>query len=172
MTPWRPILLWFVIAAVLAVYLVMVVWSLPKIAAMADGLPAFDMRPLGYTLAEARSFLAALSPEGRAFYTGVQHRLDLVFPGLLALMFLFLFRRLAPGWPGQALSLIALAGAAFDWAENAAVAGLLAREPTDETLVLASRLTLLKSACTTLAMTTLLILLARAGLRRWRRTTG
>ena len=65
-------------AATIGLYLVMLLWSLPKIAAEAGGLTPFDMRPGGYSLAEARAFLAALSPEGTAFYLGVQHRLDMV----------------------------------------------------------------------------------------------
>ncbi len=171
-TLWQSILLWIVIAATLGVYAVMVAWSLPKIAAMAGGLPPFDMRPLGYSAESARSFLAALSSEGRTFYSTVQHRLDLIFPGLLALMLSMLFLRLSPGWRGRALSLLAVAGAVFDWSENAAVAGLLAQEPTDAALELASWLTILKSACTTLAMTALLVLLVLAGFRRWRRRVG
>jgi hypothetical protein len=55
---------WLVVAATLGVYLVMVLWSIPRISAEAGGLPVFDLRPGGYTFEEARAFLAALSPEG------------------------------------------------------------------------------------------------------------
>ncbi len=161
-------LLWIVVAATLAVYLVMVFWSLPKIANLAGGLPAFDLRPMGYSVDEGRSCLAALSPEGRRFYLVVQHRLDLVCPGLLALTVLLAFRRLAPGGLGLLFSAVAVLGAGFDWAENAAVAALLTQGPTEPALLLASRLTLAKSVCTTVAMTCLVAVLARAGLRRWR----
>lgn len=162
------ILLWCIAAVTLAVYLAMVLWSLPRIADWAGGLAPFDMRPFGYTPAEARAFLAALPEEGRVFYRDVQHRLDLAFPGLMALSLVLAFRRLAPGVTGLALGLLALAGAGFDYAESAAVSGLLSGEPTDTDLVAASRLTLAKSVATTLALSALLILLVRAGLRRWR----
>jgi uncharacterized membrane protein (UPF0136 family) len=162
------LLLWCVVAVTLAVYLVMVLWSLPKIAAWAGGLAPFDMRPLGYAPGEARAFLAALPEEGRAFYREVQHRLDLAFPGLMATSLLLAFRRLAPGVSGLALGILALVGAGFDYAENAAVSGLLSGVPTDAELITASRLTLAKSAATTLALSALVVLLVRAGLQRWR----
>lgn len=161
-------LLWCVVAVTLAVYLVMVLWSLPRIADWAGGLAPFDMRPLGYSPEEARAFLAALPEEGRAFYLNVQHRLDLAYPGLLALSLVLAFRRLAPGALGLALGIVAVTGAGFDYAENAAVTRLLGADPTDAALVSASRLTLAKSVCATLALSGLLILLVRAGLRRWR----
>lgn len=167
MVPGRVI--WAAAALTGAVYLTMLLWSLPRLAAMAGGLPPFDLRPLGYAPDEARALLSALGTEGRAFYLGVQHRLDMVYPGLQALMLILLFRRLAPGWPGQALTVVALAGAAFDWAENAAVAGLLrAASPTDAALVHASRMTQAKSGLVTLAMLALVALAIRAGLRHWR----
>lgn len=165
---WSLILLWSVVAVTLAVYLVMVLWSLPKIADWAGGLAPFDMRPLGYSPSEARAFLAALPSEGREFYLNVQHKLDLAYPGLMALSLVLAFLRLAPGALGVVLSVVAIAGAGFDYAENAAVTGLLFGEPSDAALVAASRLTLAKSVCTTLALCALLVLLVRAGLRRWR----
>jgi hypothetical protein len=164
---WQSVLFWGIAAATLAVYLAMVLWSLPKIAALAGGLRPFDMRPLGYAPDEARAFLGALTLEGRGFYQTVQHRLDLAFPGLLALSLVLAFRRLAPGRWGLLFSLIAVLGAGFDWAENAAVGHLLSQGASDNAVTLASRLTLAKSACTTVAMTALLVLLLRAGLRRW-----
>lgn len=162
------LLFWLILAVTVTVYLVMVVWSLPKITAWAGGLPPFDMRPLGYSPPEARAFLAALPAEGRDFYLTVQHRLDLAYPGLMALSLVLVFRRMAPGAPGLALAALAIAGAGFDYAENAAVAALLVAEPSDADLIVASRLTLAKSVCTTLALCGLMILLARAGVRRWR----
>ncbi|MFM7334360.1 MAG: hypothetical protein ACKO1H_08095 [Tabrizicola sp.] len=157
-----------VVSVTLAVYLTMVLWSLPRIADWAGGLVPFDLRPLGYSPEEARAFLAALPVEGRAFYLTVQHKLDLAYPGLMALSLILAFRRLAPGGMALAMGLLAAAGAGFDYAENAAVSGLLAGVPTDAAVIAASRLTLAKSACTTLALSVLLILLVRAGLRRWR----
>lgn len=78
-------LYWSVLAAALLLYAVILLWSLPTISATAGGLATFDTRPAGYGFAEARTFLAALTPAGRDLYLSVQHRLDLVFPPLMAL---------------------------------------------------------------------------------------
>jgi hypothetical protein len=164
----RRILFWTVILATGSIYLAMLLWSLPELARMAGGLRPFDMRPTGYSTAEARAFLAALDEEGRTFYRQVQHGLDFAFPGLFALSLILGFQRLASRPVAMVLSAIAIASAGFDWAENAAVAGLLATpDPTDAAIAMASRMTVMKSALVTLAMTAMLILLVRAGWRRW-----
>ncbi len=164
----RKFLFWAVVLATGAVYATMVLWSLPKIAAMAGGLPPFDLRPLGYSVAEARALLAALDDPARDFYREVQHRLDLFFPGLLALSLSLSFLRLAPRRWALALSAVVIAAAGFDYAENAAVAGLLsAPDLTDAAILMASRFTLLKSVLVTVAMVALSVLLAGAGWRRW-----
>lgn len=74
------IVFWPVLAATLAVYLVMILWSLPLIQAEAGGLRPFDLRPLEYMQDEARAFPGALSETGRVFYPGTPHKLDTFFP--------------------------------------------------------------------------------------------
>lgn len=169
----RRVLFWAVVLATVAVYLLMVLWSLPKIAGMAGGLLPFDLRPMGYSVADARTFLAALDDPARAFYRVVQHRLDLFFPGLLALSLILSFLRLAPRPLALALSAVVIAAAGFDHAENAAVAGLLStQEPTDAAIRTASCLTVLKSGFATIGLVAGLGLLLRAGWSRWRRANA
>ncbi|PIE08961.1 MAG: hypothetical protein CSA73_01075 [Rhodobacterales bacterium] len=144
----------FRVVFVLAVvdYLVMVLWSLPQLTVA--GLVPFDLRPFGYSPDEARAYLAALGPDQRAFYAGVQHRLDLVFPGLMAasliLAYLLLFSRRVAGLA----SVMAVAAAVFDWCENAAV-GVMLREGAvvpDAMIVTASGWTVWKSVAVMLAL--------------------
>lgn len=167
-------LFWLLVVLTLGVYMTMLVWSIPAISAAAGGLPIFDMRPGGYSFAEARAFLAALTPEGAAFYTNVQHRLDMAYPVLLALTLFWSIIRLAPGRWGSVrwlLAATALPGMVFDYRENAAVAGLLeagAGGITPEMVASASLQSQLKAGLTTLAMVILLILLAMWVFRRWR----
>lgn len=169
----RRILFWAVILATGVVYLTMVLWSLPEIARQAGGIPPFDMRPTGYSAEEARAFLSALGDEGRAFYRDVQHWLDLAFPGLFALSLILGFLKLAPRPLALVLSAVAIASAGFDWSENAAVAGLLAApDPTDAAIAAASRMTVLKSVCVTVALTALLLLGVWAVWQRWRAKGG
>jgi hypothetical protein len=156
----RPALLfWLFLAATLGLYLVLVLWSLPRISAEAGGAVPFDLRPMGYSFEEAQGFLAALSAEGRAFYLGPQHQLDRIYPALLAATFttgfVLLYRRAAL-W---VLVPLALGAMALDWLENMAVAELLRTDPGDlqpADVAVASRWSMLKSLATTLAWLLLL----------------
>ena len=168
----RRLTFWAVVAAALAVYAAMVLWSIPRIQAEAGGLPVFDMRPGGYGIEEARAFLTALSDEGRDFYLRVQHRLDLIYPALLALATGWALLRLAPGggaW--RLLALVPVPGMVFDWLENGAVARMLTAGPEGLTAAMVERASFwsqLKAGFTTGSLSLLLILLALRALRRWR----
>lgn len=165
-------LFWILLALALAVYLVMVLWSLPFVAAQAGGLVPFDMRPTGYSAEEARAFLGALSDEGRVFYLGTQHLLDWFYPGLmgvvLAMAIVMLFAR-APVWLRYGLAATAIIGAGFDYLENARVAGMLRAavvDVSDADIAAASQATVLKSGFTTVAMVAVLVGLGMLWLRK------
>jgi hypothetical protein len=149
----------------LLIYAIMVTWSLPRIAAEAGGLRAFDLRPMGYSFQEAKAFLAALSPEGSQFYLDTQHHLDLVYPGLLALtLALGLWHLLRSSSTIVRLALLVppILSAVFDYLENARVSVMLtagASAVTMEMVAAASRATVFKSVFGAVAMTSLLIVL-------------
>jgi hypothetical protein len=165
---------WGLAAATLALYATMVFWSLPRVAAAAGGLTPFDMRPLGYSEAEARAFLVALSDPGHSFYLHVQQGLDTPYPVLLgvtlALALRWLFRG-CPAWLVIGLVAIALGSAVFDELENYRVAGLL-RQPVDGVtagqIAAASRATVLKSLCGAVAWLAVLLGIGRRALLRRR----
>ncbi|MCB1369192.1 MAG: hypothetical protein KDK00_15600, partial [Rhodobacteraceae bacterium] len=126
-------LYWALVAATLLLYGVMVLWSLPQVAAAAGGQVAFDMRPGGYTFAEAMAFLAALSEEGQAFYLGTQHRLDSAYPAMLAMVLALGGYGLAGPdrrrWLARAIAAAAIIGAVADYLENQAVVAMLEAGP-------------------------------------------
>lgn len=167
---------WASLAASLAIYAVMVLWSLPFIQQEAGGLRPFDLRPGGYSMAEASEFLTRISEEGRTFYLTVQHRLDLFYPALLAITLASGLWLMAPAsWRiGRwLLALLPLPGMIFDYLENYLVAGLLRQSPASldgELVAAASFVTLLKSIATTVAMVVLLLLLVGWIMRRRRGT--
>lgn len=138
-------------AAVAALYCVMAFWTLPEIADQAGGLRPFDLRPFGYSPEEAQSFLDALSAEGRAYYALIQHRLDLVFPPLLALWLCLSARKLFAVRVAFAICVVAVVGMAADLGENHFVGELLKGFDT-ETVRLVSRLTVVKSVSATLCL--------------------
>lgn len=158
--------------ATFAVYLVMILWSLPRIAEGAGGLIPFDLRPSGYSFEDARTFLAALDADTIGFYRTVQHRLDAVYPALLAASLsaglLWAWREI-PRWIVVGFILIAVIGAAADYFENAMVSAMLAAGAdalTPEVVAKANTATIAKAALTTLATVALLLGVLR---RTWRR---
>lgn len=168
-------LYWLIFALTMAVYLTMVLWSLPQIAAMAGGLTPFDMRPTGYTVDQATAFLAALSSDGVSFYLNVQHLLDAAYPAMLAVVLAIGAQGLAAArakWMGILTGIAAILGSAFDYLENGAVRAMLLAGPEgidDQIARQASQWTVLKSACTTVAMCGVLFLLIWTLVQWWRR---
>ena len=161
-------------------FLTMIWGTLAHLREVAGGLAPFDMRPGGYDLADARALLAALGPEGRAYYAETQLRLDTLYPLTYALSRGLLLLWLAA--PGRASSrglfasakaalLIPPAAACFlDWAENQGIAAMLAggAELSPATVARTSAFTVAKSAASTLAESSVVVLLG-AGLWRWLR---
>jgi hypothetical protein len=163
---------WAVVVATLAVYAVMLGWSIPAISDAAGGRAVFDMLPAGYSYAEAQAFLAALSPEGADFYLRVQHRLDLIYPALLAISTGWAMVRLAPRWWWRpALLLVPIRGMGFGWVESRAVAAMLSAGAdglTPEMVAQASRFSQLEGVFRTLSLGLRLVRILAWVFRRWR----
>ena len=122
-----------------AIWAVMVFWTLAYLRRTAGGLEPFDLRPFGYTPAEARALLYALSSIGRTYYADVQLQFDTAYPAVYALSRgLLLFWVTAPGRTATrplpllarlGLLLLPLATAWFDYFENEGIAAMLAAGP-------------------------------------------
>ena len=78
----------FLVAALLVasglLWAVMFFGSLEHLTRLADGLLPFDIRPWGYSYAEARAFLAAIGELGRSYYANPELILDTLYPPLYA----------------------------------------------------------------------------------------
>jgi len=166
---------WTLFACTLVLYGTILGWSLPQVSAAAGELLPFDLRPGGYDFDAARAFLAALTPDGAAFYSGVQHQLDLFYPPLMSLTLFFAVAALTParlgGWKWL-LAAPALVIAACDLMENACVDLMLdagATGLTPEIVATASGWTVAKSTLSTVVMCLLLALLAVKGWAALRR---
>jgi membrane protease YdiL (CAAX protease family) len=161
----KRILYWGLFGLTLAIYVTMLGWSLPTVSAAAGGLTPFDMRPSGYSFAEAVAFLSALSDDGASFYLQVQQVLDIFYPGLLALTLFFAIAALLPSPWGHWRWLPAVAAlpvAIFDYLENHAVAAMItagANGVTPELVAFASQWTVFKSISSMVAMSLVLLLL-------------
>lgn len=124
-------------------------WFGLQVRAAAGGLMPFDMRVAGYGLDEARAFLRALTPDGRAIYLGPVRLNDTLFPILFTLTLCLPLR----GWAGPWF-LPALAYGLLDLAENMAVAQLLQNGPgvAAGPVAVASALTVTKFATLAIAV--------------------
>lgn len=161
-----------IVAALLAtsVYVAMISGTLAHLEFISGQTP-FDMRPFGYTAADAASLLAALGEQGREYYLRRQIALDTIYPALLALTLsgaICWFGKFIPQKRLVRLGVaFAVAGALFDYLENLGIVAMIHGWPdVPGSLVhAASAATIAKSVMTTLAVT----LALAAGLIRARR---
>jgi hypothetical protein len=150
--------LYMVTALAVAVWLTMVIVTMPHLEALTGGQKVFDMRPTGYTFEEAKSILTGLGEAGRTYYRETQQGLDSVFPLLIFLTVsgwqIVLARKLArigvrlPVWGMALLIGINLVGAIADYSENGAVRQMLVAGPDIVTLAevqAANLMTVMKS---------------------------
>ena len=153
---------WALPLAAVASYAVLVGYLAPQLSAESGGALPFDLRPLGYSLAAARAYLAALTPAGTALYLGPIRLDDTVFIVLFTATLCLPLRRKAELW-----FLPALAYGLFDLAENVAVARLLhlGAEVDAGAVALASGFTQAKYVAVTIAA----VLALFALWQRWRR---
>jgi hypothetical protein len=122
-----------------AIWAVMVFWTLAYLRRVSGGLAPFDLRPFGYGVEEARTFLAALSQIGRDYYLNIQLSLDNAYPftyafsRALLLLWLTIPGRLSdramPPLARAALAALPIATAACDYVENDAIAKMLTAGP-------------------------------------------
>jgi len=158
------------------IYVLMINLTLAHIETVSGQVP-FDMRPLGYSSAEATDLLAGLGAEGRRYYLTRQIPLDTAYPALLALTLVSLLR-----WIGQRLLfqrfvkigiVLSVGAALFDYSENLGIVAMILTWPDlSVPLVYASSVaTVAKSILTTSAVMIVLLTLGPAGRNHMLRTT-
>ncbi len=165
-----PRIFWIILAAMLAAWLGMNLWTAPRIEELSGGLRLFDMRLTGYSHAEVKDFVAAIGDEGAALYLGWQLWLDTIFPPLLGAVLFLCYRWLFPGLPGLIIGAVSLVYVAADLLENMAVAAMLragADGLTPEMTATASRWTTTKWSLALIGLVTLIIGIALRLRRRW-----
>lgn len=120
-----PRIFWAFLAALVASWLSMNLWTAPKIEELAGGLRLLEMRFTGYSFNEARDFIKAIGDEGAALYLEAQLPLDMIFPPLLAAVLFLFYRWLFRGLTSLVIGAAALTTVVVDYSENAAVAAML-----------------------------------------------
>ena len=123
---------------------VMDLFLLPAVESAANGLRCFDLQIFGYDYETAKTFLDALSEEGRRLYLYAQIPTDTVFLAVYTVFFILALRRL---YASGAIAILPLLLALADFAENACTF-LMLRDPaclTPVTGTVFGALTLCKS---------------------------
>ncbi|MBU2993652.1 hypothetical protein Q4555_12560 [Octadecabacter sp. 1_MG-2023] len=144
-----------------AIYLLMVRVTLAHIQAV-SGQIAFDMRPLGYGVADAVALLDALGEEGRSFYLHRQIPLDTLYPALMAVTlvatFCWLGRRIPNGRTVRLGVTLSIGTALFDYLENLGVIAMILQGPNVSVplVYVSSAASIAKSGLTTAAVVLLL----------------
>ena len=101
MTPYRKALIALTLATMVA-YAVLIGLGSRYLFLGSEGLRPFDLRILGYTYADATTYIALLTPDQAALYVGPLRMLDTVFPILFGLWM---------GWLQWGITYVTLAGA-------------------------------------------------------------
>jgi hypothetical protein len=117
--------LWGLGLAAAAVYAALLWVGVFRLLPEAGGLWPFDIRIMGYDATAARTYLAALTEEGKRLWSGSVARLDTVFPLLLGAFLGALLWRLGRPWLAPLPFLYSLA----DLWENARVREMIAVGP-------------------------------------------
>jgi hypothetical protein len=142
--------------ATMAVYLTMLLYTLPAVERFVPEKALFDLSPAGYTYEYAVSLLEVLGPEGRSMYLYRQLPLDFIYPGLFAISYsLLLTWVFGKGFAYDSkifyLSVIPFFGGLFDYLENICIIQIIKSYPTvpHGMVNVSSTFTILKSAFTT-----------------------
>jgi len=174
---------WLVIALLIAAVIfwaVLFFITAPHLQFLAGGADPFDARWMGYSYDDAKKYLVALGPEGRAYYLNPELVLDTFFPPLyaassaLALWWLTMPGRVIEsavpiGWRA-ALVALPVAELIFDWGENTGIAVMIWTwsDPSPVLVRASSFATQLKLAAAALTEISLVVL-ALTALLRWRK---
>lgn len=148
--------------AATGVYLLMIFGTLARIETL-SGLRPFDMRPGGYSAELANSLIDALGSSGRWYYLTRQIPLDLVYPALMALTLISLFKWFGSRDVSQKIVRIgiwvSIAAAIADYLENAGICVMILSWPevSFNTVLAASVASIVKSGLTATAVLIVLL---------------
>jgi len=148
--------------AATCIYLVMINITLEYIETLTGLLP-FDMRPGGYSPEQAYALLNALGTDGNRYYLTRQIPLDLIYPALMALTLVFIFKWLAAKKISRMLTKIgvwlSIGAAAADYLENVGISMMILNwpEPSKYLVHASSTASIAKAGLTTLAVLSVII---------------
>lgn len=154
----------FLFVVTMAVYLLMLLVTIPRVQSYAPDLALFDLSPAGYTHSHALTLLESLGHDGRSVYLFPQLALDFVYPGLFAICFSLMLiwiysKRVGPDSWSLKLAILPALGGFFDYVENILIIRMITAFPdlSRGLVTAASCATLLKSAFSTASFLLLIL---------------
>lgn len=169
----RLVLILFIVT--MAVYTIILFYTIPAVLTNAPDMKLFDMSPSGYTLEYAQELLSAIGEAGRQIYLSLQLPVDFIYPGLFAvsytLLLVWLFKKgFVRESPVFYLALVPFFAGLFDYLENVGIIMMLRTFPdlTPTTVSLASASSVLKSVFTIGFYVLLLVGISAAVRKKWK----
>jgi len=170
------VVLAFIVPAMI-VYFIMLLNTIPQVAAYAPGMNLFDLSPTGYSFEYAIELLDTLGSDGRELYLYKQLPFDFIYPGLFAiscsllLTWLFLKSQKANSKLFY-FCYIPVAAGLFDYFENILIVHILTSYPnvSKVSISLASSMTIVKSVLTTAFFMLLIIGVVLNIKKKWKRS--
>lgn len=166
----KTVLIFFVLSTL--VYFLMMTFTVPDLAGIANGMKILDLMPEGYDKQYVDSLFTALGENGRHAYLYYQIPLDLIFPLLygvgFCLLFAFFLRKINQlTSPFFYFSFLPLIAAISDLIENIGIITMLTQFPnySEETVTISSTFSFLKSSTTTIYFIALIFLLVAFGVQ-------
>lgn len=166
----KTVLIFFVLSSL--VYFLMMTFTIPNLAGIANGMKILDLMPEGYDKQYVDSLFTALGENGRYAYLYYQIPLDLIFPLLygvgFCLLFAFFLRKINQlTSPFFYFSFFPLIAAISDLIENIGIITMLMQFPnySEETVTISSTFSFLKSSTTTIYFIALIFVLIAFGVQ-------
>lgn len=170
----KKVLLFFALTTV--VYLVMILFTIPKVMAYGNGMQLLDMMPMGYDIEYVKNLFDTLGQLGREAYLTNQIPLDMIYPILFAICYClvlgyFLCKLGKLKTPLLFLCLLPFLAGAMDYGENIGIISMLQDYPkiSNKAVTITSAFSLLKSICTTFYFVILISFLVLFGIRTLRK---
>ena len=140
----------------MAVYLIMMVYTIPEIRSETGGIEIYDMRPGGYTVEEGYEILDNITVRGLNIYRSIQLPLDFLYPMLFCLFLYNLWITLFNKGILYNIRWITMSVMAFDYLENMGIYWILEKQSA-LSIRITSFMSLSKAISTSLVMTILMI---------------
>lgn len=162
----------------MAVYALMLLFSIPKVHQFAGGMRLPDMMPEGYDFEYIMNLFSALGDNGRSMYLSLQLPIDMIYPALFAICYSLMLAYFLKKLRKEHSLLLVLCFLPFvagvaDYFENIGIIYMLKQFPdlTEQTVDIVSGFSVIKSTATSIYFAVLILMLVVLGVQqiKWKK---